>query len=48
MIKKFNFKFKDKRQLDRTCIEETKEKAEEYMRNKYPNRIIISIEEILK
>ena len=43
-MKGYNFKFKT--QLDRTIFEETKEKAEEYMRNKYPNRIIIEIEEL--
>ena len=45
-LKKFNVKFKDKRQLDRTIIEEDIEKAKNYMINKYPERVIISIEEI--
>ena len=43
-LKRFNFKWKGG-QLDRTIIEESKEKAEEYMRKKYPKREILSIEE---
>lgn len=42
--KRFNFKWKGG-QLDRTIIETSKEEAEEYMRKKYPNREILSIEE---
>jgi len=43
-IKKFNIKWKGK-QLDRTILEISKEKAREYMLKKYPNRIIELIEE---
>jgi hypothetical protein len=43
-IKRFNVKFKGG-QLDRTIHEETKEKAEEYFKKKFPKRKILSIEE---
>ncbi len=41
---RFNVKWKGG-QLDRTILEESKEKAEEYMKKKYPKREILSIEE---
>jgi len=43
-LKRFNVKWKGG-QLDRTIVEETEEKAREYMEKKYPNREIISVGE---
>jgi hypothetical protein len=47
-IKKFNVKFKDKRQLDRTVLAETETQAREYINKKYPNREIVSIQQYNK
>ena len=43
-IKRFNVKWKGG-QLDRTIHTETKEKAEEYFKKKYPKREILEIKE---
>ena len=44
-IKEFNVKFKDKRQLDRSMMAKNIEEVALYFKAKYPNRIIVSIEE---
>lgn len=45
-IKKYNVKFKDKRQLDRYMFAKDEEEVKKHFSLKYPHRIIVLIEEI--